>query len=170
MYDATRTGLGPAAALRRGDGPDQSAARVLAVARRALRRHGVKLIVVDYLQLMRPENPKDNRTQQVGTLALRMKQMARALNVPVILLSQLNRDLEHAKRKPVLADLRDSGDVEAHADRVLASAPLSPAYPRATPFGRSHVIVAKNRNGPTGETRLSYRRPVLRFENCAIGC
>jgi replicative DNA helicase len=149
------------------DAPDQTAARIASEARRAARRYGVRLVVVDYLQLMRPENPRDNRTQQVGASALRMKQMARGLGVPVILLSQLNRELEHQNRKPKLADLRESGDIEAHADRVIL-------LHRENDLSANDVvwpidlIVAKNRNGPTGDVRLAYRRPVLRFENSAV--
>ncbi len=150
------------------DAPDATAARVAAVARRACRRSGVRLIVVDYLGLLRPENPKDNKTLQIGTLALRMKQMARSLDVPVILLSQLNRELEHANRRPRLADLRESGDIEAHADRVFLLH-REQNLPTDDPVWPVDLIIAKNRNGPTGDVRLMYRRPVLRFENAAIG-
>lgn len=149
------------------DAPDQTAARVAAVARRACRRRGVRLIAVDYLQLMRPEDPRANRTQQVGTLALRMKQMARLLEVPVVLLSQLSRESDHAKRRPGLADLRESGDIEAHADRVLLLH-REPGLSSEDAVWPIEVIVAKNRNGPTGDVRLNYRRPVLRFENATV--
>lgn len=153
--------------------PDISAARVRAVARRLNRhltnakREPAKLIAIDYLQLMRPENPRDNRTQQIGLLALRMKHMARELGVPVLLLSQLNRESEHGNRRPPLSDLRESGDVEQHADRVFllhreknqnADAAVWPV----------DLIIAKNRNGPVGDIRLDYRRPVLRFEAASI--
>jgi replicative DNA helicase len=148
------------------DASDMTAARIASVARRACRRRGVRMIVVDYLQLMRPENPKDNRATQVGMLALRMKQMARGLDMPVILLSQLNRESEHTNRKPRLADLRESGDVEAHADRVLLLH-REANLPANDPVWPIEIIVAKNRNGPVGDMPLAYRRPVLRFENAA---
>lgn len=147
------------------DTSDATAARIAAQTRRAVRRFKVGLVVVDYLQLMRPENPRDNRTQQVGTLALRMKHMARDCGVPVVLLSQLNREVEHrGGAKPRLADLRESGDIEAHADRVmlLHREPNQDEHAEVWPI---EVIVAKNRNGPIGDVTLAYRRPVLRFEN-----
>ena len=151
------------------DATDLTAARVAAVSRRACRRRGVRLVLVDYLAMLRPENPRDNQTQRIGTLALRMKNMARALGVPVILLAQLNREVEGANRKPQLSDLRDSGEIEQHADRVLLlhrDAGLSPDQP-VWPID---ICIRKNRNGPTGEVRLAYRRPTLRFENSAIDC
>jgi replicative DNA helicase len=150
------------------DAPEQSAARMASVARRLARREGVQLVVVDYLQLMKPENAKENRTQQVGAMALRMKQMARTLGVPVILLSQLNRELEHQNRKPRLSDLRESGDIEAHADRVILLH-READLPADDPVWPIDLVVAKNRNGPIGDVRLMYRRPVMRFENAAAG-
>ncbi len=143
-----------------------SAARVAAVSRRACRRFGIKLIVVDYLGLLQPENTRDNKALQIGTLALRMKQMARSLNVPVILLSQLNRESEHGKRRPQLSDLRESGDIEAHADRVFLLH-REPDLPTDQPIWSIELIVAKNRNGPIGDISFNYLRPVLRFENAA---
>lgn len=148
------------------DTPDQPAARVAAVCRREVRRSGVALAVIDYLQLMRPENPRENRTQQVGALALRVKNMARDAGIPVILLSQLNRELEHAGRKPRLADLRESGDIEAHADRVLLLH-RDNDLPKGDPVWPIEVVVAKNRNGPVGDVTLSYCRAVMRFADHA---
>ena len=119
------------------DTPDQSAARILAVSRRQIRRHGVKLVVVDYLGLMKPEDARENRTNQIGILAKRMKNMARSLGVPVLLLAQLNREVEHANRKPRLADLRDSGEIEQHADRVLfLHRDPNLSIPRSCRYGR----------------------------------
>jgi len=146
------------------DTSDSSAARILSVAQKMVRRKGVKVVVVDYLQLMRPENPKDNKTNQIGTLALRMKHLARTLNVNVILLSQLNREVEGQNRRPRLSDLRDSGEIEQHADSVLLLH-RDPALNMTDDVWPIEVIVAKNRNGPIGDVTLSYRRPCLRFEN-----
>jgi replicative DNA helicase len=162
---ASPAGLG-GCAVYLDDADDQPAARVLAAARKAVRRHGVALIAVDYLQLMRPENPRDNRTIQVGTLARRMKQVARSCNVPVLLLSQLNRESEGQSRRPRLSDLRDSGEIEQHADRVLLlhRDPDLPADQEVWPV---EVVVAKNRNGPVGDVTLAYRRPCMRYENHA---
>lgn len=150
------------------DAPDQSAAHVLAASRRAVAKLGAALVVVDYLQLMRPESSTENRTQQVGTMARRMKLMARECDVPVILLAQLNRDNERERRCPRLSDLRDSGEIEQHADVVLFlhREPDLNANDAVWPID---VVVAKQRNGPVGTVRLSYRRPVTRFENAAVG-
>lgn len=160
------TGLG-GMPLYVADKPDLSAAQVAAVARRQVRRNGVRIIGIDYLGLMRPENPHENKTQQIGTLALRAKQMARALEVPVILLSQLNRESEGQARRPRLSDLRESGDIEAHADRVILLH-RDPALSMESAIWPIDLLIAKNRNGPIGDVRLAYRRPVMRFENAAI--
>lgn len=144
------------------DTSDQTAQRIGAVTSRAVNRHGVGLVVIDYLQLMRPENTKVNRTEQVGTMALRVKNLARQCRVPIILLSQLNRESERQNNKPRLSDLRESGDIEAHADRVLLLH-RQPAQ-HSDDATIVEVIVAKNRNGPTGEVTLKYVRPVLRFD------
>ncbi len=146
------------------DTSDQTAARIASVSRRAIRKHAVKLIVIDYLQLMRPENARDNRNQQVGTLALRVKNLARETGVPIILLSQLNREVEgRGDGEPRLSDLRESGDIEAHADRVLLLH-RQPNQPTDQPTTAIDVKFAKQRNGPTGTVTLSYRKAVLRFE------
>lgn len=143
---------------------DQPAARIAAVCRRAVRQKGIQLVVVDYLQLMRHENPRDNRNIQVGTLALRMKNLARECGVPIILLSQLNREVENrGNGRPKLSDLRDSGDIEAHADRVILLHRTSDK-PTEHDVLAIDVIVAKNRNGPIGDVTLDYRKAVLRFE------
>ncbi len=149
------------------DASDQSAQRMTAVLRRAVRRHGIGLGVVDYLQLIRAENPKDNRTQQVGTAARRVKQMARECGVPVLCLCQLNREVENrAGGRPKLSDLRESGEIEQHADMVLLlhrEANLS----NDDPIWPVEVIVAKNRNGPIGDVPLMYKRATMTFENSA---
>jgi len=144
-----------------------TAARLASNVRRAIRKQGAKLIVVDYLQLMTPENRKDQRYLQVGMLALRMKELARSCNVPVVLLSQLNRESEsRSDNKPKLSDLRESGDIEAHADVVLLMHPhIDPATKNKT--GLHDVIVAKQRNGPVGEVTLCYHNTIARFENAA---
>ncbi|MCE9564937.1 MAG: AAA family ATPase [Planctomycetes bacterium] len=147
------------------DAPDLTAARLAAIVRRAVRRRGVKLVVVDYLQLMRPENERDPRHLQVGTIARRVKQLARACNVPVLLLAQLNREAENRTGgKPKLSDLRESGEIEAHADAVLLLNP-QPDQPPESPVWATDCIIAKNRSGPTGELTLAYRRTITRFEN-----
>lgn len=148
------------------DSPDLSAGRLASKARREVRRNGSALLVVDYLQLMRPENPRDNRTQQVGLLARRVKQVARECGVPVLLLCQLNRESENRPGKPKLSDLRESGEIEQHADAVMLLS-VRADQPQDDPVWVVDVVVAKNRNGPVGDVALAYRRPVLTFENAA---
>jgi replicative DNA helicase len=124
------------------------------------------LIVVDYLQLLRPENPKEPRYLQVGQSAKRLKELAREANVPVLCLAQLNREVETRKDgRPMLSDLRDSGEIEQDADIVLLLHRLD-ADDR-DPVHRVDLIVAKQRNGPTATVELDYHRAFTRFEERA---
>lgn len=135
-----------------------SVAYVRARCRRLKRDGGLSLVVIDYLQLMTPENPRANRNEQVGSLSRGLKALAKELQVPVIALAQLNRTSENrADKRPMLSDLRDSGEVEQDADAVLL---LS----RATEAG--DVIecdLAKHRQGPTGNFFLDFDGPRMRF-------
>ena len=147
------------------DTSNASAARVAAVTRRMVRRHGVQLVAVDYLGLMTPEDSRRNKSEQIGTLAQRMKHLARECGVPVLLLAQLNREIEgRGDGRPKLSDLRDSGEIEQHADRVLMLSRQSNQQNHDEVW-KIDVTIAKHRNGPTGDITLDYRRPVLRFEN-----
>jgi replicative DNA helicase len=142
-----------------------TATRLCSIARRAVRKHKVQLIAVDYLQLITSENPKEQRYLQVGMMALKLKQLARSCGIPVLLLAQLNRESEkRSDGKPKLSDLRESGDVEAHADVVLLPYP-APEDSGDKTVKLINVLVAKNRNGPTGEVTLCYRNQVVKFEN-----
>jgi len=141
---------------------------MLHVARRAVRKFGIQLIVVDYLQLIRAENTKVNRNEQVGNLARRVKHVARELKVPVICLAQLNREVEVRAGEPRLSDLRDSGEIEQHADAVILLH-REAGQDETKPGWNVDAIVAKNRNGPTGKVPLLYMRGVMRFENKALG-
>ncbi len=151
------------------DRADVTAAGVAGTLRRAVHRRGVGLAVVDYLQLLQPENPKDNRVQQVGTAARRLKHVARQTGVPIICLCQLNRQVEdRAGGKPRLSDLRESGEIEQHADAVvLLHTP--PGQPDSNAVWTIDAVVAKNRNGPVSDVPLAYKRPLMRFENSAHG-
>lgn len=158
------SGVG-AAPLWIDDRCDLSAAEIASTLRRARRRHGIGLAVVDYLQLLTPENPKDNRVQQVGTAARRLKQVARQTGVPVVCLCQLNREVENRNGgKPRLSDLRESGEIEQHADAVvLLHTPAG--QPDEQSVWQIDAVVAKNRNGPVSDVPLAYKRPLMRFEN-----
>lgn len=145
------------------DNPDQTAAHIAGACRRAVRKYGVQLVVIDYVGLLAGDDPKENANQRVGRAALAIKKAARSCNVPVILLAQLNRAVEdRPDKRPRLSDLRDSGELEQHADTVLMLA--TPDQPPEHEVWNVEVIVAKNRNGPRGDVTLAYHRPVMRFE------
>ena len=127
------------------------------------------MIFVDYLQLMRGEPGADKRIDEVGQISRGLKGIARELGIPVVALSQLNRNVEgRAEKRPQLADLRESGDIEQDAD-VVALIYREGYYRRDRDGGgesepeTAEVIVAKNRNGPTGVAELSYRPTLPAF-------
>lgn len=136
-------------------------------ARRMMRRHGrPSLILIDYLQLL-SEPGAENRTNEISAVSRILKAMGRELGCPVIALSQLNRSLEHRPNKrPVMADLRDSGSIEQDAD-VIAFVYRDEVYNRDNPDnkGRAELIIAKQRNGPTGIVHLAYLPSNTRFES-----
>jgi replicative DNA helicase len=156
-------------ALHVVDLPAASVGQVLALSRQMARGpHGLAVIVVDYLQLMTYDGggkkAPENRTQEVGAVALAMKNLARELQVPVVLLSQLSRGVEaRADKRPMLSDLRESGDIEAHADVVVLV--YRPAYyfEGKFPAHLAELIVAKNRNGATGVVQSAFIREQMRF-------
>ncbi|MBF6561144.1 MAG: replicative DNA helicase [Candidatus Binataceae bacterium] len=126
------------------------------------------LIIVDYLQLMRPPRGVDNRSLELAEISRSLKALAKELKVPVIALSQLNRQVEtRPDRRPLLADLRESGAIEQDAD-VIAFIYRDEMYHRdSKEAGVAEVIVAKQRNGPTDTARLTYLSQYTRFENYA---
>jgi replicative DNA helicase len=146
------------------DGPGQSVLRIASHARRLKLRHNLALVVVDYLQLVEPDSRKDPRHEQVAGVSRRLKALARELCVPVLALAQLNREVEsRGEQRPRLSDLRESGSIEADADMViLLHRPGDPSEKPAL-VGPLNLILAKNRNGPTGEITLSYDRARMRF-------
>jgi replicative DNA helicase len=145
----------------------QNMLRLAANARRQKLRRGIGLAIVDYLQLIEPDNPKDPRHEQVTKISRRLKHLARELRIPVVALAQLNRASEdRSDHVPRLSDLRESGSQEQDADVVLLL--HRPEVHDATKRpGEVDVIVAKNRNGPTGTARLAFRKSCMRFENFA---
>jgi replicative DNA helicase len=143
-----------------------TAMHIATTARRLQADGGLKLVVVDYLQLVEPDDPKLNRNEQLDRITRRLRQMARELDVAVLALSQLNRDSEKGDRRPKLSDLRESGAIEQHADGVLLL--HRPGIPDGD-VDQIELIVAKQRNGPVGLINLAYHRRFLRFENSARG-
>ena len=141
-------------------------AKARRVAQRLRDRGGLGLIIVDYLQLVSGTDPKANREQQVAEISRGMKAMAKELHVPVIVLSQLNRASEKENRVPRLSDLRESGSIEQDADVVLMLARPKEADEKfQTAADSADLIVAKQRNGPVGEIKLTFLRDITRFEN-----
>jgi replicative DNA helicase len=145
--------------------PARNMLQITATARRLKLRQELGLIVVDYIQLIDTEDTRDSRQEQIAKISRRLKTLARELHVPVIALSQLNRAVESREEKrPRMADLRESGAIEQDADIVLLL--HRPEYydPNEQP-GVAEVIVAKNRNGPTGSVKLTFLKNLTRFEN-----
>jgi replicative DNA helicase len=146
-----------------------------AKARRMYQQHGIKMIVIDYLQLLNASGTRiENRQQEVAMISNGVKALAKELNVPVIVLSQLNRELEKDKsRKPRLSDLRESGAIEQDADLIaLLYKPDEgkeddedkPQDQEAIPV---NLLIAKQRNGPTGDVCLTFFKGYTRFESAA---
>jgi replicative DNA helicase len=149
------------------DRPGATVAQIRAAARRlmAQTRGPLALVVVDYLQLMRSERGSrpENRTQEVAQFSAGLKMLARELAVPVVALSQLSRQAEtRADKRPFLADLRESGSLEQDADTVLLLHRPG-VYDPAAGETAAEVIIAKQRNGPTGLARLHFDAAVMRF-------
>ncbi|MDB6054719.1 MAG: dnaC [Verrucomicrobiales bacterium] len=147
-----------------------------AKARRMAQQHGIKLFVIDYLQLLNSTSRKaDNRQQEIADISNGIKAIAKELDVPVIVLSQLNRELEKDKsRKPRLSDLRESGSIEQDADLVAllykpGAADEEEAGTNALPQESVAVnlLIAKQRNGPTGDVSLTFMKSFTRFESAA---
>lgn len=146
------------------DRPNQTVGQVAANARRIKSRRGLDLVVIDYMGLIDGQRQKgENRQEEVARISRRLKGMARELDVPVLCLHQLNRQSEQREgHRPRLSDLRESGQVEQDADAVLLL--HRPEYYDANDQpGVAEVIVAKNRNGPTGTVRLMFQRHCTRF-------
>jgi replicative DNA helicase len=134
-----------------------------AMCRRYRRRHGVGLVVIDYLQKLQPDPGADNREQAVGDLAKGVCALGKELKVPVILLAQLNRESEREKRRPRLSDIRESGQVENEADIVLLLHP----EPDEGQVKVLSLIMAKHRNGPKEDVKVAVYPAEMRLENYA---
>ena len=158
------------------DTPGITLAEMRAKCRRLKQQEGrLDLILVDYLQLMTGSNPTgkkgfENRTQEVSSISRGLKALAKELKVPVIALSQLSRGSEQrtGDKKPLLSDLRESGSIEQDAD-VVAFIHREEYYDRENEDvkGKAEIIIAKQRNGPTGSVHLAYVADYTRFENLA---
>ncbi len=151
------------------DTPALTPTEVRSRARRLAREHGqLGLIVLDYLQLMQSPSSGDNRVQQISDISRGLKALAKELNVPVVALSQLNRNLEQRPNKrPMMSDLRESGAIEQDAD-LIVFVYRDEVYNEDSPDkGIAEVIIGKQRNGPLGTVRLTFLGQFTRFENFA---
>ena len=137
-----------------------------AKARRIYARRKLGMIIVDYLQLCSGTDSSAPREQQVAEVSRGLKAMAKELDVPVLVLSQLNRSSEKENRTPRLSDLRESGSIEQDADVVLMlSRPKDADEKFQTAANAADLIVAKQRNGPVGDLKLTFLQEITRFEN-----
>ena len=156
------------------DSPSRTVTEIAACARRLKRKQGLGLIVIDYLQLIQPDDPRDPRQEQVAKMARRLKCLARELKVPILCLAQVNRQAEAGKEshRPRLSNLRESGAIEQDADVVMfihreEMYCSKEEAQESQVAGIAEVIVAKQRNGPTGDIKLAWLSKFTRFENLA---
>jgi len=154
------------------DAPSRTVTEIAAAARRIRRREaGLGLIVIDYLQLIEPDNMKDPRQEQVARIARRLKGLARELTVPVLCLAQLNRQAEDSKDHiPKLSHLRESGAIEQDADVVMfvhREEYFHRGEDKDAYAGQAEIIIAKQRNGPVGQVQLQWQKDFTRFEDRA---
>ena len=154
------------------DSPSLTPIEFRAKCRRMKMEHNIDMVVIDYLQLMHA--PKsESREREISVISHTLKQVAKELDIPVVALSQLNRTLEQrADKRPMLSDLRESGSIEQDADVVMFI--HRPEYYKIATFedGRSteniaEIIVGKQRNGPTGDVRLYYKKELASFHDLA---
>jgi replicative DNA helicase len=174
LRDADFTRLARAAGILQGcpmwidDSPAITLLEMRSKARRLKAEHDIGLVVVDYLQLMRSPEHSENRVQEISDISRSLKGLARELQVPVVALSQLSRASEQrgGERKPILSDLRDSGAIEQDADVVIFI--HRPEYydkEDESKRGIAEIMLAKHRNGPTGDVTLRFSREFTRFDN-----
>lgn len=157
------------------DTPSLSVFELRTKARRLVREHGIKILIIDYLQLMNASGMTfGSREQEVSTISRSLKGLAKELNIPIVALSQLNRGVENRQgtegKRPQLADLRESGAIEQDADIVCFI--HRPEYYKITEdeYGNStqgvaEIIIAKHRNGPTGLVRMKFDSDYAQFQN-----
>lgn len=148
------------------DQPALSPNEIMSRCRRLKNRHGLDLIVIDYLQLMQVKGKVENRANEISEISRNLKAMAKELDVPVIALSQLNRSLEQRPNKrPVMSDLRESGAIEQDADLIIFIYRDEVYNPDSQDKGKAEIILGKHRNGSIGKINLTFRGQFTRFDN-----
>ncbi len=167
---ARRMGEVSSAPLFIDDSPNMSMMEIRAKCRRLKQRHDLRLVIVDYLQLMSGARKVESRQQEVSEFSRALKLLAKELEVPVVAISQLNRGPEQrTDKKPMLSDLRESGSLEQDAD-VVVLLHREDAYERESPrAGEADLIVAKHRNGPTATVTVAFQGHYSRFVDMAPG-
>jgi replicative DNA helicase len=165
---ARRTGEVSSAPLFIDDSPNMTMMEIRAKCRRLKQRHDLKLVIVDYLQLMSSGKRVESRQQEVAEFSRALKLLAKELEVPVVAISQLNRGPEQRQdKKPLLSDLRESGSIEQDADMVILLH-REDAYEKESPrAGEADFIVAKHRNGPTATITVAFQGHYSRFVDMA---
>jgi len=150
------------------DTAGMSVLELRAKARRLKSHHDIKMIVVDYLQLMRGSGGIENRQQEISEISRSLKALARELNLPLIGISQLSRAVEsRTDHRPQLSDLRESGAIEQDADVVVLLVREEYYNPTEQNKGIAEAIIAKQRNGPVGTVKLSFIKEYTKFETLA---
>jgi replicative DNA helicase len=167
---ARTTGAVSAAPMFIDDSPNMTMMEIRAKCRRLKQRHDLRLVVLDYLQLMSSGKRVESRQVEVSEFSRSLKLLAKELGVPVVALSQLNRGPEQrTDKKPLLSDLRESGSLEQDADMVILLH-REDAYEKESPrAGEADFIVAKHRNGPTGTITVAFQGHYSRFVDMAPG-
>ena len=149
------------------DTPGISVMELRAKSRRLKSRHDIGLIILDYLQLMQGVSRPESRQQEISEISRSLKALARELHVPLIAISQLSRAVESRDNRPKLSDLRESGAIEQDADVVMLLLREEYYNPTEENMGKAEIIIAKQRNGPTGSVVLAFLKEYTRFENLA---
>ncbi len=150
------------------DSSDIGVLELRAKARRLNQRHPLGLLIVDYLQLMRVEDPRDGRVEQVGKISRGLKILARELHIPVIAISQLSRAVEaRPDKRPLMSDLRESGNIEQDSDLVMFVYRDEYYNDDSEDQGVAELIIGKHRNGPVGKVRLSFLDRYPKFMSMA---
>jgi replicative DNA helicase len=152
------------------DSPNLTMMEIRAKARRLKQRHDLRLVVIDYLQLMTSGKKVESRQLEVSEFSRSIKLLAKELDVPVIAISQLNRGSEQrTSKRPLLSDLRESGSLEQDSDMVILLHREDVYEKESTRPGEADLIVAKHRNGPTRDIVLAFQGHYSRFVDMAQG-
>ncbi len=148
------------------DSSGLSALEIKAKARRLKKRYNISLVIIDYLQLMQSKKSVESRQLEISDISRSLKALAKDLDIPVIAVSQLNRKVEdRPNKRPLLADLRESGAIEQDADLILFIY-REELYNRTEENkGKAELIIAKHRNGPTGLVNLTFMEKYTKFQS-----